>query len=122
MKYSLGKATAGQVLPLKPDQGNRWDLSQIKVGQWFSATSYYRVNEITDSENVKVVETRDANTDITMARDILETEMHSGLAYDKEEKVTRTELVKKLLTAGESVFTISSTKKVDDKHVKNVLS
>lgn len=90
VKYSLGKSSAKQELPLKHAGGDKWDRSQIKIGQWFSAITYYKVKEITDDKNAKVVEARDNSTDITMARDILETEMNSGLIYDKEEKVTRT--------------------------------
>lgn len=41
VKYSLGKSAVKQDLPLKPEDGNRWDVSKIQAGQWFSATSYY---------------------------------------------------------------------------------
>ena len=57
-----------------------------------------------------------------MARDILETEMNSGLAFEKEEKISRTELVEKLIGAGETAFTIQFNKKVDAEHIKNVLN
>ena len=56
-----------------------------------------------------------------MSRDILETEMHSGLVFDKEEKMSRSNVIEKLLEAGESVFTINFNKKVDDKRVKDML-
>lgn len=79
------------------------------------------MNEITDAKNVVVVETRDTKTEISMARDILETEMNSGLVFDKEEKMSRTELVQKFIEAGESVFTVQFNKKVDDKYIKSVL-
>lgn len=69
-----------------------------------------------------MAETRDSTTDITMARDILETEMNSGLAFEKEEKVSRTELVEKMISAGETAFTIQFNKKVDAEHIKKVLS
>ena len=122
VKYSLGKSAKKEGAPAKPAEGPRWDASRIQVGQWLSATSYYKVREITDKESVKVAETRDSQTDITMARDILETEMNSGLAFEKEEKVSRTDLVEKLIGAGESAFTIHFNKKVDAEHIKNVLS
>ena len=32
-----------------------------------------------------------------MARDILETEMHSGLVYDEEQKLTRTQVLDKMM-------------------------
>ena len=53
VKYSLGKSAKKEDLPLKPAEGNRWDASKIQVGQWFSATSYYKVKEITDNENAR---------------------------------------------------------------------
>jgi thermostable 8-oxoguanine DNA glycosylase len=62
---------------------------------------------------VKVSEKRESDKFIQMARDILETEMHSGLAFDKEEKVSRSELVEKMIGAGETAFTIEFNKKVD---------
>ena len=122
VKYSLGKGAKAQELPLKPADGDKWDSSQIKNGQWFSATSYYNVKQIIDDKNVRVTEARDSKTDITLARDILETEMHSGLIYEKEQKISRTELVETLLNAGESVFTVQFNKKVDEDHIKNVIA
>ena len=57
-----------------------------------------------------------------MSRDILETEMYSALAYDKEEKISRTELVEKLILAGECVFTVHFNKKVDEAHIQGIIS
>ena len=57
-----------------------------------------------------------------MARDILETEMNRGLAFEKEEKVSRSDLVEKMIGAGESAFTITFNKKVDAEHIMSVLS
>ena len=94
VKYTLGKSSNKEELPLKPSDGDRWDGSRISVGQWFSATSYYQVKKICDDKNVLVSETRDTSkAEITMARDILETEMHSGLIFDAEEKISRTEMI-----------------------------
>lgn len=68
-------------------------------------------------------ETRDiTQTDITMARDILETEMHSGLIFESEKKISRSDMVLKMLEAGESVFSVTFNKKVDDQHIKNVIA
>ena len=57
-----------------------------------------------------------------MAKDILETEMNSSLVFDSEQKVTRTDMLNKLLGVGEKVFTVTFNKKVDDEHIKSVLS
>ena len=71
---------------------------------------------------MRVTEARDGNTDITLAREILETEMNSALIFENEEKITRTELVQKLQEAGESVFTVNFNKKVDEGHIMNVIA
>ena len=49
-----------------------------------------------------------------MDRDILETEMYSGLIYDKEDKLSRTEVLDKMMDAGETVFSVQFNKKVDN--------
>ena len=59
VKYSLGKKAAGtdsESLPLKHDfKLPRWNVTKLKIGNWFSQITYYKVKSITDSENVKVV-------------------------------------------------------------------
>jgi hypothetical protein len=56
-----------------------------------------------------------------MARDILETEMHSGLVFDNEEKLCRQNVLDKLMEAGETVFSVQFNKKVDTDHIKNII-
>lgn len=56
-----------------------------------------------------------------MARNIMETEMNSGLVYDSEQKVTRTEILDKMMTAGESVMTVNFNKKIDEDFIKQTL-
>ena len=109
-------------MPLKPDPNNKWNGSKLAKGNWFSSTSYYKVHQIKDKNEVEVSEKRQEATHLTMSRDILETEMYSALAYDKEEKISRTELVEKLISAGECVFTVHFNKKVDEAHVQGILS
>jgi len=52
VKYSLGKKSTDQELPLKGDRHSKWDASKLAVNNWFSATAYYRVKSITDKDNV----------------------------------------------------------------------
>ena len=90
--------------------------------QWFSAISYYRVNSFNKDNTVNVHEKKDSNSELQMARDILETEMNSSLVFDSEQKVSRTEMLNKLLAVGEKVFTVTFNKKVDDEHIRDILS
>ena len=73
-----------------------------------------------DDENVKVRTNKDSGI-LTLSKDILQTEMNSGHAFQKEEKVTRTQMIEILMNARESCMSIKFHKKVDDSHVKAVL-
>lgn len=109
-------------MPLKRNAGeNRWDGSQLQLNNWFSSTTYYKVKSITDDQNVQVIENHSSN-ELTMARDILETEMHSGLIFDKQETLSRTKVLEKMMAAGETVFSVQFNKKVDSDHIKSVIS
>ena len=92
VKYSIGKKTATEELPLK-DADTKWDVNKLAVKNWFSSTAYYKVRSIIDAKNVVVTETKDSKCELTMARDIMETEMNSGLLYETEHKLTRTEVL-----------------------------
>ena len=121
VKYSLGKKSTQEELPLKSDADKKWDSNKLAVKNWFSSTAYYKVNSITNKDTAVVSEKKDSGNNLQMARDIMETEMNSGLLYDKEEKVTRTEVLERMMTAGESVMTVNYNKKVDEAHVKSAL-
>lgn len=124
VKYTVGKKAADTgELPLKPEKGKpNWNESKLAVGNWFSSITYYKIKSITDKDNVQVVTCDDSKKELTMSRDILEYEMHSGLVFEKEEKVSRTEMIEHLVNAKESVMTVKFHKKVDDAYVKEILS
>ena len=69
-----------------------------------------------------MVRSSTAQNDIKISRDIMEYEMFSGMIFEKEEKTTRTEMAQKLIDAKETVVTVKYQKKVDDKHVMEVLA
>jgi hypothetical protein len=56
-----------------------------------------------------------------MSKDILVHDMNSSKAYDEEIKLSRTEIVKLMTEAKESVMTVKFHKKVDEDHVKSTL-
>jgi hypothetical protein len=47
--------------------------------------------------------------------------MYSGTQYSEEEKITRTDMVTKLLESKETVFTVTFRKKVDPSDIENAL-
>jgi len=79
------------------------------------------VKSITDKENCQVVAPNNTTHELTMSRDIMEYEMHSGTTYDKEEKTTRTEIVNMMADAKESVFTVTFHKQIDDKFATELI-
>jgi hypothetical protein len=53
VKYTLGKKSSDVELPLKRDiKEPKWAEAKLKVGNWFSSVSYYKVKSISDNDNV----------------------------------------------------------------------
>ena len=123
VKYSLGKKDKSiEELPLKYDKKDpKWDSSKLAVGNWFSSSTYYKVKSIIDKENCSVVHPNNPSNTLTMSRDIMEYEMHSGTLYDTEEKMSRTNIVELMMNAKESVFTVEFHCKVDEKYITEVI-
>ena len=120
VKYTLGKRDAGITdLPVKSDAA--FDSSKLAVENWFSSITYYKVQSIPDKDNC-MVRGSTAKTDVKLSRDIMEYEMFSGMIFAKEEKVTRTQMAEKLIEAKDTVVTVKFNKKVDDKHVSEILA
>ena len=123
VKYSNGrKAKDTPELPIKHDKTlPRWDEKKLAVGNCFSSISYYKVKDVTDKDNVQVVTPNNSTHQLTMSRDILEKEMYAANCFDKEEFISRTNLVELMTNARETAVTVYFHKKVDDAYVKEIL-
>ena len=121
VKYSLGRK-CGFDLPLKANMTQpRWRSDKLQVGNWFSQVSYYRITEIVDDENVKVAIAASPQ-EVTLSKDILLSEMNNGCTYNEVVKVTRTEMVQKMLSANECAMSVTFCRKVDEAWAKKVLA
>jgi len=119
VKYNLGRKSTLKSLEMpKEPPRTKWDVSKLKVGDWFSENQYYKYVKLLPGKN------RD--------RDCIEYNAHmeaievpeeqlldcwSGHMYDSEEKITRTEMVDKLVNAKECVFTVTFRKLKKDEDI-----
>lgn len=97
VKYCLKKKSKGQKndeLPLKVKLENqKWKANKLAESNWFSQINYYKVKDLF-IEYAQVISSSDnKEKELTIARDILEKEMHSASIFYETKKVTRTEIV-----------------------------
>lgn len=64
VKYSLGKKSSQEELPLKSDGDKKWDSNKLAVKNWFSSTAYYKVNSITNKDTAVVSEKKDSGNNL----------------------------------------------------------
>ena len=86
----------------------------LKEGEWLSGTVYYKVGKRVGTSH----EVSDAfGRRLTVGNTILQDEMISAAQYDNEVRVTRSEMVEKLINAGDCTFTIQFRKQLTGKDV-----
>jgi hypothetical protein len=102
----------------KKKEEPKWKYDSLSVGNTFSGTSYYRATV----DNGANVNTRCSGKDITVSRDILESQMYNSSVFAKEEKLCLTKVAKLLEEANTACFTVCFTTKVDEKAVKERLA
>jgi hypothetical protein len=98
-------------------EAHKWNARDLAVGNWFSATNYFKTKE-QDGDQVMTVS---GGTNVAVSMDILAHEMDSASVYAKEEKLALTKVVKILKEAHSTAFTICFTCKVDEKQVQEKL-
>ncbi|MGD1712750.1 hypothetical protein [Dapis sp. BLCC M172] len=94
--------------------GSKCDFTQIKVGDNLSEVQYYSVTKVLEDE---LELTNERGYQITVAKGIVEEGMYFAQQYEKEQKVSRTELCELLESAGDTVFTVNFRKKIKEEDV-----
>lgn len=95
------------------------DSDKLQVGHFLSRVSYVRVKEIL--ETTVVVENQ-FDFSWTIGKPIVAKEMVSAHQVDEEKKITRTEIVKILENAGDTIFSVCFTKKISEKPIADRLA
>lgn len=116
--YTLKSGAKAVVADDKKD-GPKWDYSKLKVGDWFSGTTYYKVTRFgpgsVDLQN-------QAGEDIYCTGDLPETEWHNSSVYDSEEHVSLTKVAEVLTQANTKCFTVSFNTKTDKETIAKQLT
>lgn len=94
MKYNLGKkSTLNSLEGWKWSETQKWNENKLAVGNWFSENQFYKVNaKYDDHTDVDASIMNEANETYQIPLTQLY-DMHSGTMFEREETVTRTELV-----------------------------
>ncbi len=96
----------------KKELVKKWK-GEASVGDWFSFTNYFRVRSIM-GEKINVGNIKGREWDISL--DILQ-KMNSAEHFEKEVALTRTELVEKLNSANDKIFTVKFHKMIKKEDV-----
>lgn len=123
VKYSLGNKSTTEELPLKRDkQSKNFEVTQLQPGMWVCEVAYYKVKEDPDKDLVTVAVVQNTAAPFGCSRAILEEQFFHSSSYQSVEKVSRTEMVEKMLNAGNIAFTVTFDKKLDEDYIAEVMS
>lgn len=117
VKYVLKKSGKKQDLEEEKKAERYWDPAKLAIGNWFSQTSYNKVESI-GKDDVNVL-CNGENQRIT--KNILIEDMFNASVYAKEEKLALTKVVKIMREARSVAFTVNFNCKVDEKVVAEKL-
>lgn len=95
--------------------------SDLKSGEWLSGTVYYKILGTSSTNNSSKDIITSYNEALNVENSILEKEMISASQFDVTERVTRTEMVHKLINAGSNVFTVKFKKQMSGQDLQEFL-
>lgn len=99
--------------------------SELQEGEWLSGTVYYKI--ITPQDEIKNGTMRrfriidSFGKELSVGGPILGREMVSAQQYDRTVKISRTEMIEKLMSARDSVFTVKFKKQLNGKRLREQL-
>ena len=96
----------------------KWDYSKLRVGDWFSGTTYYRVAAISRDE----IDLQTKSNTIAVTGELPETEMNNSSVFDSEEKLGITKVAEILVAAHTKCFTVCFNTKTDKDVIADTLS
>lgn len=122
VKYSQGVRSTPEDLPLHQHSNERnFDASRIVPGNWVCEIAYYKVVDKANSDIPVVSVPQDSKSHFGCSKVILEEQFHHSNSFETTEAVTRTELIEKFLGSGNAAMTVTFDKKLDDKHLAQVM-
>ncbi len=97
-------------MPTLVKKATKTDFDSIKTGDRMSMTYYLRVNGVNKTEGSIDVTDQNGNNFTIRGKSLIENTINSAGQYTTTEKISRTEMVDKLESAGDSVFTVNFDK------------
>ena len=85
------------------------NVSTLKPGDFLSTTVYYTVTDIKDNGDVEVMD--EEGKSLTISKDIVARESYSAEQFTEDRVSNRTDMVKVLQNAGDTIFTVKFKKK-----------